>query len=537
MKSLAVILVFLWVGSAAADDLGEMFCPMSDSLLQEVLSVEGSTATDPEVETRVVFVSFPGYQRVLPDWSDSLANALADYIETMSGGDQTFKISVLARPDSASVAWVADSVASYYQQMGSGLIGTGYAVLNAEIMSKIDSAISDVWDGVEQVFMLHYQSVFKNSGVGGVSGLGCSGTGCAPGFSGGGTTQRLEPGVGLNEESNEKSMGWIAGHEYGHRLGFPHSPSPGQVNMGRYDIMVAYGSWARGEGLTPYHPLHLSDVISWKPKVTLTTDSTGFRIPDLLTLSGFTLSVPASANQSFLLANHQGNNPYNAKYLGMGLLIWHRSQNYFWDLERAAGKFDSTGVCQLDYNSPDPVVGQDLLENCSSYKGSSADFFDGQSKTAFECSTNPHTFLYETYYQYYSPQSVSTSVAFENIHRDTNGDMLVDVFVTPKQSVTAPNGGEYLTVAHATNVQWSVRSAACIDSVAIAVSQNGGGDYSTVASGLSNAGQYSWTPLWPGSQYRVRVRSYDEAGGTGNDESNANFTVRPNPVSDLAVID
>ena len=51
-----------------------------------------------------------------------------------------------------------------------------------------------------------------------------------------------------------------------------------------------------------------------------------------------------------------------------------------------------------------------------------------------------------------------TGIALENIRADgATGNMLVDVFVTPKQTLTAPNGGETLIDTEPYTIQWAVR--------------------------------------------------------------------------------
>lgn len=418
-------------------------------------------AAEQVVEARIVFVSFPNEFQQIPVWSEALRAELTDYIAAMSRGQHQFNLSVLARPDAPGTAWLTTHPPSYYQPPD-----LGYAAVNVEVMTRIDSLLPNVWNGVEQVFMIHYRCAWTVDECSAVawSGLGFVGAGSVPGFSGSGTTQRIV-GSDVNAGLEASTAVHLAAHEYGHVLGFPHSPGttpqitpPSElVNMGHYDAMTATASYIRHEGLFPYHPMWISDPdnVNWIPRVTLTSDTVGLRIPDVRGPNAVVYRVPTEdPTQSFLLVNHQGTTPWDVKYGNRGLLIWHLlgSPNArAWDLESADGKYAVVNG-QLVRTQPDPVAGKDALEVSGSYLGGGADFFDGTDAAdghdddRFTPNTNPNTGLYSSVPPLYSSaQSRPTALAFENMRRDpSTGDMLVDIRgipppIPPTQPAVAQN--------------------------------------------------------------------------------------------------
>jgi len=119
-------------------------------------------------------------------------------------------------------------------------------------------------------------------------------------------------------------------------------------------------------------------------------------------------------------------------------------------------------------------------------------------------------------------------VAFENIRHD-GSDILLDVYITPRQKLTTPNtGGTY--GSGTVPVTWTTRSYACITDVDIEMSRDGGSTYELIAEDEANDGSYTWSipPGEYGDQYRIRVKSFDEAGGVGMDTSDVSFEI-PEP--------
>jgi hypothetical protein len=499
-------------------------------------------ASDSVVTVRVVFVTFPNAQDSLPAWRNDFISDFDDYIRTMSYGKQRFNISVATRPAASALAWEVSQADTEY---------SFYGDVNREVMLQIrDSLGSAVWDSAELVVMIHYRN---RIGYAGISGLGCEP--CGVGYTGRGTTQALYNNQ-FDGLYSQKAMEWVAAHEYGHVLGFVgHTPGsdprffsgPNLVNPGRYDQMMAIASYAQLLGFVPYHALNLSLAGGprWlSPREVIAVDTLGLRVPDIRGSDPAFFEVGrAEGGQSFLLVNHQtGSSPYDAKYDSSGLYIWHmlgtradRLPLGALDLESADGKYDQPPCAATDYSAPDPVSGRDRLENCNSHTGSFLDAFDGVTKTIMACGTNPSTSLYDPGLQYSNPQAKRTSIAFENIRRD-GSDMLVDVYVTPKQFLLEPNGGEALQVGVPDTIRWKVRGSACITTVNLYLTTAGVGgriDTVAIASGLANSGQYVWTPtvLQAGPMKRILVESRDEAGGLGRDASDNEFVVHPEDIT------
>ncbi|MCP4214402.1 MAG: hypothetical protein GY765_07080 [bacterium] len=93
--------------------------------------------------------------------------------------------------------------------------------------------------------------------------------------------------------------------------------------------------------------------------------------------------------------------------------------------------------------------------------------------------------------------------------------------VTPTLTVTAPNGGESLTIGTSSTISWT--SAGTVGNVQIRYSTDNGTSWSEVVAGTANDGSYSWTvPNAASSQCLVNVRETD---GSPTDTSNAVFTI------------
>jgi hypothetical protein len=326
----------------------------------------------------------------------------------------------------------------------------------------------------------------------------------------------------FNSTANALAAEYLAAHEYGHNLGLSHAPRslPGfwgeeAVNVGRYDLMRASaGGGFLNEGILPYHPIQLVN-LGWLPESTLAvTDVADVRIPDILGANRRVFRIPTpDPTEYFLLANHQGNTGFDAKYVGTGLFVWHvlrspgNDLERAWDLESAVGKF--TGGVR------DPVAGEDSLEADSTYAGSGNDFM---TSLGVSCGTNPGTALHSGEL-WSSDQSDTTSIGIENVRQDSNGDILVDVFFTPKQGLTHPLAGDTVSVELPNTITWATRDSACIDTVVGLLSDDGGSSFDTLFVDLANSGSYSWTPTAIDSEYVVRLVSHDKTGGTGTSES------------------
>lgn len=96
----------------------------------------------------------------------------------------------------------------------------------------------------------------------------------------------------------------------------------------------------------------------------------------------------------------------------------------------------------------------------------------------------------------------------------------------PVVTVTKPNGSEIFTGNRSTNITWTATDASGIASVSIYVSLDGGLSYDPVALNLPHTGTYSWFPAnRPTTFARIRVVALDNSLNSGQDQSDANFTI------------
>ena len=97
----------------------------------------------------------------------------------------------------------------------------------------------------------------------------------------------------------------------------------------------------------------------------------------------------------------------------------------------------------------------------------------------------------------------------------------------PTVTVTAPNGGENWLVATTHAITWTATDNVGVTTVDIYYSTSGaGGTFTAIATGVSNSGSYNWTvPNAPSTNAFVKVVAHDGAGNSGQDLSNAAFTI------------
>jgi len=520
----------------------------------------------PHVEARLLFVYFPqapaGRDSLLPAWSTWLVEELTAFVRVMSRGQQVLSLEITKRPGADSTkAWRAPNPAVTYQA------NDDYGLLNNQIMQIVHDTYPPVagvnyWDPVNMVFVITYESPFFGGRGGGFDRLGwvdvpgfleCGGIGCMKR----GETQRLFTFDSMTSPTNDR-VAQGAAHEYGHILfANSHSPytgwplpvegpgtPPGQchlppvteyVNMGRYDLLKALqpADSRPNEGLVPFHPVWLMQPepvqagFAWVPVREITSDTRGLRIPEIRGPQGTIFKIvpansPQHLDQYFIVANYQGaaSSIYDAKLLGTGLLVWHVLPDRAWDLESAWGKRPGLGV-----------AGRDTLESDWCYEGFAGDFFTDSPPPGlpmhvdFGPGTNPNTNLYSEDL-YTSAQSVRTSVAIENIRRDPfSTDMLADIYLSPKQYVVTPNGGEFIASGQNVIVTWLRRDVAKITSVDVALSFDGGLSYPLVHSALPNTGSHDFGGLGGTSdRMRFRVTSHDSLA-VASDVSDTTFAV------------
>jgi len=97
----------------------------------------------------------------------------------------------------------------------------------------------------------------------------------------------------------------------------------------------------------------------------------------------------------------------------------------------------------------------------------------------------------------------------------------------PVVLVTAPNGGETVSVGANLDLTWTASDNDSVNAVDLLLSRHGlGGPYESIASGVPNSGLYSWTVTAPASDSAlVKVVAHDLASNTGEDVSDSLFTI------------
>ncbi len=97
----------------------------------------------------------------------------------------------------------------------------------------------------------------------------------------------------------------------------------------------------------------------------------------------------------------------------------------------------------------------------------------------------------------------------------------------PSLAITAPNGGETLNIGTGTTITWTATDNVGVSAVDLDLSRGGiAGPFTSIASGLSNVGSYSWTVTGPASTTaRVRATAQDAAGNSAQDLSDADFAI------------
>jgi hypothetical protein len=99
--------------------------------------------------------------------------------------------------------------------------------------------------------------------------------------------------------------------------------------------------------------------------------------------------------------------------------------------------------------------------------------------------------------------------------------------IPPVVAVTAPNGGEALTMGQRATITWNATDASGVASVDVLLSRNGGsGPWQALASAIPNAGSFNWWVTGPPTtQALVRVVARDVFGNAAAAVSNAAFQI------------
>ncbi len=140
-------------------------------------------------------------------------------------------------------------------------------------------------------------------------------------------------------------------------------------------------------------------------------------------------------------------------------------------------------------------------------------------------------------YPWTLPQTVSTQALVRATARDAAGNAGVDASnaaftladqTAPAVTVTSPNGGETWGLGETHDITWTASDNIGVSAVDLDESTDGGGTWSSIATGLANSGTYAWVVSGAtGNQALVRATAHDAAGNTAADASNATFVVQP----------
>ncbi|MGB2697593.1 MAG: S8 family serine peptidase [Candidatus Zixiibacteriota bacterium] len=99
--------------------------------------------------------------------------------------------------------------------------------------------------------------------------------------------------------------------------------------------------------------------------------------------------------------------------------------------------------------------------------------------------------------------------------------------IPPEVTVTAPNGGEVLTIGTIYTITWNATDNVGVTSTEIDYSYDGGTNWFDVADLSGNPGSYDWTvPSTASTQCLVKVTCFDAATNSGSDVSDNFFTIQ-----------
>ncbi|MDI6807822.1 MAG: M6 family metalloprotease domain-containing protein [Candidatus Eisenbacteria bacterium] len=351
----------------------------------------------------------------------------------------------------------------------------------------------------------------------------------------------------------------VYAHEFGHVLGLPDEYDYGYQSQGtgRFSLMAG-GSWNRhpnvypdNAGNAPAHPSAWGIAeLGFVTPTAITQSTTGVTLPPIKnTPTGSMLKVEqwgTSGKEYWLLENRQQLG-FDQGFIRMtanahGLLIWHVDENVFdrtyWRPNEAecvsGGVYVGKMNCKCGLLPPNGSNGEkwygisveqadglyELELNLSG--GNAGDFYSSFSgKTTFNASTTPNSSSYYGCNRY---------VAVTNI-AEAGGNITLDITpdaYPPLAVVVSPNGGESWLSGTSHDVTWTATDSTVVDSTSIYLSTDGGATYPvTLAHGETNDGIYSWTVSnLPSTQCKIKVRAYDRALNTGEDVSNAVFTIQ-----------
>jgi C1A family cysteine protease len=96
----------------------------------------------------------------------------------------------------------------------------------------------------------------------------------------------------------------------------------------------------------------------------------------------------------------------------------------------------------------------------------------------------------------------------------------------PTVTVTHPNGGESYNIGDTVDIEWAASDNACVETIDIYYSVNGGIDYAVLATGEDDDSLYEWViPHELGDSCLVKVVAWDPSSLAAEDESDGPFYV------------
>jgi hypothetical protein len=109
----------------------------------------------------------------------------------------------------------------------------------------------------------------------------------------------------------------------------------------------------------------------------------------------------------------------------------------------------------------------------------------------------------------------------------SDADFTISDGTLPVVTVTSPNGGENWWIDSFFDIMWTATDNVGVTAIDIYLSTDGGVTFPTaIALGVANDGVYSWlVDALPSTTARVKVVAHDGAGNSGEDVSDANFTI------------
>jgi hypothetical protein len=97
---------------------------------------------------------------------------------------------------------------------------------------------------------------------------------------------------------------------------------------------------------------------------------------------------------------------------------------------------------------------------------------------------------------------------------------------SPAVTVSSPNGGESWAAGSIHTITWTASDSGGVTGVDLFYSTNGGVSFTAIATGIANTGSYAWTvPNTATTNAFVKAVAHDASGNTGEDLSNAAFTI------------